>query len=444
MPVKFHLDPKSEKANNQQIEFFNTAMMCVAGKLPYRVLTYGGGIRGGKTSVVLFILHLLARKFKGSRWHVIRDSWPNLKETTLESVKKFFKGSKHINRITESMGTFVVEYVNGSKIVGKTLNYNNDKEINWMLGLETNGIFLEQTEGLPELSFTRSLERTGSWYIDPMPPGFVFATFNPTFTWSKDKFYDPWRGGTLDPLFYYQNALAKDNPFITQDQWNAWGQLDPIQYARMIEGDWTAMPPKNRFAYNFDPVKHVSNRVLPYNPSYPLHISFDFNIGNMSCVYQQYGSGWAWTIGEDRLEGSSDTRDLCNVIRARWIEGWEAKPHIIVTGDASGRSRKTSSLKALNNDYKIIAHVLQIPDNRAFPHRKANPTHEHSQIICNAMLHNHPQMLIDPSCVNLIKDLNLVQMNDNGNIDKSLEKEGMVHMLDAWRYMVDYMDLNPR
>ena len=34
--------------------------------------------------------------------------------------------------------------------------------------------------------------------------------------------------------------------------------------------------------------------------------------------------------------------------------------------------------------------------------------------------------------------------NDNGNIDKSLEKEGKVHMLDAWRYMVDYMDLNPR
>lgn len=40
------------------------------------------------------------------------------------------------------------------------------------LGLETNGVLLEQTEELSLKLFEKALERTGSWYIPKMLKGF--------------------------------------------------------------------------------------------------------------------------------------------------------------------------------------------------------------------------------------------------------------------------------
>ena len=54
-----------------------------------------------------------------------------------------------------------------------------DPELKSFLGLETNGVFIEQgEEASPEL-WQKAIERAGSWYIDPMPPAFVFLTSNP-------------------------------------------------------------------------------------------------------------------------------------------------------------------------------------------------------------------------------------------------------------------------
>ena len=59
-----------EKVNPRQIEFLCRAL----NPGPYRYFAYGGAIRGGKSYVVLFILHQLSLKYPGSKWVVVRAS----------------------------------------------------------------------------------------------------------------------------------------------------------------------------------------------------------------------------------------------------------------------------------------------------------------------------------------------------------------------------------
>ena len=75
--------------NKRQGEYFNAVMSACAGLNEHRFFGYGGAVRGGKTSVTLFLLILLSHKYPNSRWHTIRDTLPSLKKTTIPSIEKF-------------------------------------------------------------------------------------------------------------------------------------------------------------------------------------------------------------------------------------------------------------------------------------------------------------------------------------------------------------------
>ena len=68
--------------------------------------------------------------------------------------------------------------------------------------MECNGFFLEQVEELSLKMWYRALERSGSHYVDDMPPPFIFASFNPTQTWVKDFAYTKWVKGELHTPYY--------------------------------------------------------------------------------------------------------------------------------------------------------------------------------------------------------------------------------------------------
>lgn len=222
--------------NPRQGEYFNEVMAAAIGTTSRRFFCYGGAIRGGKTAVTLAILIFLCRMFPRSRWHIVRDDLPNLKKTTIPSLEKFLPNTGfNVNR---DPGNFFYEYRNGSRIYIMPENLSRDPELKSFLGLETNGFFLEQAEELSPLLWEKAKERTGSWYIDPMPPGFIFLTVNPTYTWSRRVFYEPWRRGELPDNYFYLNALPTDNPFVTGDQWASWSEMSPELYAQFVEGNW--------------------------------------------------------------------------------------------------------------------------------------------------------------------------------------------------------------
>lgn len=414
--------------NEKQREFLNAVMAAVAGLSPFRYFFYGGAIRGGKTSVCVVIFWMLAKKYPNSRWVIMRDSFTTLEATTIPSFEKFFpEGSNSIKKYNRNRANYYVELTNGSRIFFASESLNHDKDLSWMLGLEVNGIMLEQVESLSELAWAKALERCGSWYIDPMPPGLILATFNPTLTWVKKKVYDVYNRGELKAPYFYVNALPTDNPLVTEDQWRGWSQMDALSYARFIKGDWSAFGVDKPFFYSFKHEAHIKQHEP--NPHLPLVLSFDFNKDPMTCTIGQSVHVRNLAIFDEMKIKNGSTIELCEMVKAKYNR-WLGR--IFITGDASGKSRSPLVRGGVNH-YIIIKKELNVKDNQ-FNVRSSNLSHINSRVLCNSVIQNG-EFSISANCEEAISDLSSTAVNDDGEIIKTVG-EGR-HFCDNIRYMID-------
>lgn len=429
--------PETGKVNVPQCNFHDTVSVTVANPKEHkkRFFFYGGAIRGGKTYVCLFIFIQLAKLFPGSRWHVFRSDFPELEDTTIPSMQKLLGNEGAEFTWHRKSSNYHVRFANGSKIFFKSENLMKDADLNWMLGLETNGIMLEQMEGLSEKLFQRAIERLGSWYIPTMPIPILLGTFNPTDTWVKKKIYDPYRDGTLPEAWHFQEALPDNNPFVTAEQWANWDNLDPISRAQLIEGIWRFMNDAKLFAYSFDQKKHVvdvntpeGKELMTAKKGLPVKLIFDFNVDPMTClVAQNDGLKWVKILAEYRLR-NSDIFELCARVKSDWGDYY-----CVATGDASGRQRQAITRGKRTYIYTIQRLLKLSPRQMQFP--MSNPSVSNTRMVLNSLLHRHPDFKISSECQYTIDDLATVKVNDKGEIDK--KKDALkTHLLDNVRYLV--------
>jgi hypothetical protein len=406
--------------NAKQAAYFNEVMYAVAGQSPSRFFAYGGGIRGGKTYVTLFILLLLAKKYPGSRWHIIRKDFPLLQATTIPSLEKLAPVGAKWSR---NRSNYYLEMPNGSRIFFKGENIKDDPSLNDFLGLETNGIFIEQAEEVSEKMLDRAIERTGSWYIDPMPPGFIFTTFNPTDGWPKVKFYDPYKDGTLAPPYFFQEALPSDNPFVTDDQRAGWKQMDEISYRRMVEGDWDARRTGNEFYHAFSRSRHVVP--VDFDPELPVHLSFDQNVSpyiTMTCWQLAYEGSESVLRQFDELclsHPDNSTEVLCQ----RFLQKYPTATHAFFYGDASGHNRST---RGSETDYDIVRRVLRpLLNNHSDRTQRRNPDVLLRRAFINNVLSEKysARLFVGENCKHSIADLHNVKLDGNGHKLKSRVKD---------------------
>ena len=410
-----------EKVNARQIEFLCRAL----NPGPYRYFAYGGAIRGGKSYVVLFILHQLSLKFPGSKWVVVRATLPDLKKTTIPSFKKLIDWKHYGKWNNGSPLTF--NYRNGSSVVFIPESITTDPDLNAFLGLECSGVFLEQLEELSEKMWQMAMQRSGSLYLDPMPPAYIFTTFNPNQGWSKEQFYDNYTNGTLQAPYYYMPALPKDNPFVTQDQWNAWGNMADRYKLQFIEGDWSNfIDTNNLWAFAFDRKKHVAEPVL--DPEHTVFLSFDFNKNPICCSVIQHYDGKVRVLETIKLP-NSDIYALCDYITVYY-------PNLMfmVTGDATGQN--TSALVRDNlNYYRIIKSRLNLGDAQ-LKVPSVNPRLEDNQVLVNSLLAKYEVEIHAEKAKALIYDLGNVKMLPDGTIEKTDRKDPkqQADALDTFRY----------
>ena len=420
--------------NKNQGEYFNTVLASCAGLNNYRRFAYGGAIRGGKTFVTLFILIILARKYANTRWHIVRKDMPALLTTTIPSFEKFKLNNLRWNR---NPGNFFVEFQNGSRIYFKPESIDRDPYLSDFLGLETNGIFLEQAEELSRLMWDQARQRVGSWYTDDMPPAFIFLTFNPTDTWAREVFYEPWKSGLLPESYFYQNALPSDNPFVTQDQWAAWDELDDITRRMMIDGDWDARRNTNAFYFSFSRTHHVKD--ISFNPALPVHLSFDQNVLpyiSLSC-WQLHGSN-LHCFDEITLEPpKSTTGDICAEFMKRY--GKSVK-HAFLYGDASGHKRDTRGAKT---DYGIIRQALKpILNNKSDMTYRQNPDVLKRREFINLVMSGKyaASISVAPHCKKTIADFNEVTTDANGHKFKKKSKGENGESFELYGHLSDTAD----
>lgn len=420
-------------ANPKQAEYFYSVMSAISGTSACRYFAYGGAIRGGKTYVTLAILVLLAAKYKKSRWHVIRQDMPVLESTTIPSFEKLIEGSRNW-RMVRDKSNYRAVHTNGSIIFFKGENYQRDPDLKDFLGLETNGIFLEQGEELSEKIWDKALERTGSWYIDPMPPGLIFLTFNPTQNWVKQKFYEPWRKMELKEPYFFQPAFPKDNPFVTDGQWSQWGNMAERYRLQFIEGDWTDFGAGGLWAFAFNRSKHVGLPEL--DKGHIVYLSFDFNKNPICCSVIQHIDNQIRVLETIKL-GNSDIYALCQYIKAHYMGRM-----FLVTGDASGNSG-SALVQDNSNYYTVIKSQLNLPVSQMYQ-PSVNPRLADNQLLVNSLLATYDIVIHEKKAEGLIYDMGNVKMLPDGTIKKTDRNDPaqQADALDTFRYYCNIFHLN--
>lgn len=390
----------------------------------HKYLLFGGSAGGGKSFVSLATLLLLARVFPGSKSFVIRESLPTLKRTTIPSFLKLCPKSfiQSYNQ-TDQM----VRFKNGSSLTFFPENFVMDKNLTRFDGIEANFFLIEEAQEIQQKTFEKCKLRAGRNIIpgrDVQPLPLILITCNPSQNWTKELFHNPAIKGELPPDYFYLQSLMRDNPSLPQTYLDGLANLDEITRQVFVEGNWDVIDVERPFAYAFNRNKTIQTN-LQIEKNEPIILSFDFNVDPITCIAGQSFRGKIRIIKEFRLR-NSDIFKLCEVIKTTF-----GNNYFLITGDASGSNRSAIS-QGSSNYYQIIMRELDVPKS-AFRVPSFNPSIRNSRVLLNSLLERHSDFLIDSSCQWLINDLQMVQTDETGDIDKSKDKT-ITHLLDCLRY----------
>lgn len=200
-------------------------------------LCYGGSIRGGKTVVGLSILILLSKLYPCSRHAVIRQTREVLKRNTIPS---FFKLCPTSFVAEYNKSELLITFTNGSEIMFLSEAIKEDPELDRFKGLEVNTILMEEGNECQEKTFWMMNQRAGSWFMPKPVPSKVIVTCNPSQSWVKTLFYNPYTSKTMRDGFFYLPAKIFDNPTVPQEYLDSLKQLPKEIYNRFVNGSWDA------------------------------------------------------------------------------------------------------------------------------------------------------------------------------------------------------------
>ncbi len=398
----------------------------------FRVIVFGGAIRGGKTYWLLLTLTSLCLEYPRSRWVIIRKSLPDLKRTTFPSFASILSDGISDYVLSWNRDTQVVQFINGSELMFMAESYDEDKDLNRFKGLEVNGAGLDEVNELQEQTFYKVQERIGSWNkAEGRPPIVCLATCNPANNWVKSIIYERYKEGTLPSKWTFIPSKITDNPHIPAEYLESLKELPPVQYARFVEGDWDVMDDvANPFLYEWKDEQHIDDSVQ-LNSNLPVYVSVDFNINPLcALVIQHHGRG-AVVVDEIKIEKGS-IEAFCDAVLALGIP----MGLIRITGDAMGKGG-TVQQRDNSSAYTMIKRRLQLSDSQFLI--PANPTHYNSRIDCNAALRRLDIKVNSKRCKGFVFDAKQVQCDANGSIIKSNRKNltERADFLDCFRYFVN-------
>ena len=431
----------------KQLEFLEAVF---SGK--YSIITYGGAIRGGKTAGGIGAVLLLAKKYPGSRWAIVRDSLPTLKRTTIPSFFKFCPKSflKAYNQDQQ-----LVTFNNGSQVIFFPENYDDDKELNRWRGLEVNGFLLEEVNEINEKSFYKAIERSGSHVMPEgkKPKPLIMCTCNPADNWVKEKIYKPWKAGTLPEKWHYISSKIFDNPFVTADQdyMESLKTLPKFEYDVFVNGNWDIQKRTGAEYYKeFD--MEIQIAPVKYDASLPLWISIDENVNPYfpATIWQIQGKE-ARCIDEIALRNPRNTvRDLGIEFSMRYPEHQSG---VIITGDATSKKEDVKLEKGMNLFRLVQNELLKYkPSVRIL---KSNPNHVTRQQFMNTVFWNQKRkepylgitILISPDCKITIQDYVNVKEDPKGagkykekqtDSESGISSQKYGHMSDTGDYFICY------
>ena len=235
-----------------------------------------------------------------------------------------------------------------------------------------------------------------------------------------DTMYDLYSKGQSDPDWKSWQFKTLDGGFVPAEEIaRAKRTMDPVRFRQEFEASFETTG--NRAAWNFDRDIHVKQ--AKELSSYKWW-GCDFNVDYMTAVLAcQYTDGTIHYYDEIRLK-NSNTEEMARKMKA-------IEKNIEVYPDPAGNARSTTSNRSDHHILRDYGFLIRS--------KKAHPSHIDRLNALNRKLldaDGNVSMTIDPKCKYLIKDLEQVQRDKKGGIDKT--QIDLTHSLDACSYAIAY------
>ena len=233
--------------------------------------------------------------------------------------------------------------------------------------------------------------------------------------------YDLYLKGQSDTDWKSWQFKTVEGGFVEKDEIKRIrSNMDGRLYRQEMEGSFETTG--NRAAYNFDRDKHLKKAedIAPTK-----WIGMDMNVDYMTAVLAcEYTDGTVHYYDEIR-QSNSNTEAMSKAMRKKWPEVTTIYP------DPAGSARSTTSHRSDHSILRDYGYAVRA--------KKSHPSHIDRLNALNRKLVNangDVTMTIDPKCKYLIKDLEQVQRDKKGGIDKSNIE--LTHALDACSYAIEY------
>ena len=385
---------------------------------------YGGAMGGGKTIFALLYTLVLCRIYPGSRWCVVRADMEKLRTTTIPSLQWIGPSGQ----LKQSPWEYT--HPNGSVILFKSENYERDKELNWMKGLEVNGFILEEINELQEQTLNLAFSRAGRWKLKTgyQPKPMMFGTCNPTQGWVKERIYDKWQNDTLPDGWVYIPAKITDNPHLDPEYIKRLKNMPRYEYEVYVNGRWDVqLKIGGEFWKSFELEQHV--RPVSVNIENTIHVSVDNNVYPYIAV-----SFWqvkkndqdSWDIKQVHeicAKDPNNTASKAGLLVCNWLMEIGYNQPVFLYGDPTTQNRNT-----IDDDKKsfLDKFILSIQKSFTVQNRmmRSTPSVSVSGDFINAIYEENwggMSITIGENCRNSISDyIELKQDKDGGTLKKRI------------------------
>ena len=370
-----------------------------------------GGIGSGKTFTgALFILDELRRAYEGdtSTGIITALSYGQLRRSVLTEVFK---------NLTEWGLSFSYNQQQALLTVANRKKFfclsADNSSVDKARGINAGSIWMDEAAYYSLEAYQTLMGRIR----DKLGSNRALLTSSPNgFNWV----YNMFKGDKHDPdLYKLVHAKTKDNIHVSEDFYErAASNLDEKAIKQELEGEFISRTGDNAY-YVFDRFKHVKE--VPYDGS-SAFIGCDFNVDPLVAVVAKYSGGVFYVFDEVFLSGGSDTYHMAATLKERGYG------HCRIIADSTYSNRKTSG--------KSDKAILQNAGFECLPVR--NPYVRDRVVNVNRIL-GQRRLIIDPKCKKLIRDLEQVVFQPNGDLDQKTDRS-LTHISDALGYLLWKLD----
>ena len=370
---------------------------------PSRFKVIVAGRRWGKT--ILSLMYLLKDPFhQGERRWFITPTYKQGKMIVFPILRQMFSGFAGAKLNETEMS---VMFDNGAELSVKGADNENA-----LRGVELTKCVMDEMAYIKphvweEIVYPMLATTKGSVLFIGTPNGY-------------DTMYDLYSRGQSESDWKSWQFKTIDGGFVPADEIaRARRTMDGVRFRQEFEASFETSG--NRAAWNFDRSLHVKKAkdLATYK-----WWGCDFNVDYMTAVLAcQFSDGTIHYYNEIRIK-NSHTEEMARKMKA-------IEPKIEVYPDPSGSARSTTSNKSDHQILRDFGFIIRA--------KKSHPSHIDRLNALNRKLldaDGNVTMTIDPKCVYLIKDLEQVQRDKKGGIDKSQIE--LTHSLDACSYAISY------